>query len=264
MTVIRKSTKKAAKPAKTAASKPKVQPKATKQPLQITNPAPLYVAFYDAASNVLARDSVSTATFTVVNGKISLSMPIKVAVAKSGKADNVRLEGKDKVLVAKGTVGLAGSGSNFEFDTLDFKKATGIYIEGTLSWFMDVEFQNNGVPTPTPTPDPTPAPTDPVAVNPNGYLDGATATEVHGWVLDVADYTKRLRVLVLADGKQIASGIADQFRQDIKDSVGGDGKAGFNIKLPAMDKGIRKVTAAVQTATGVFELKNGPREVTVS
>jgi len=65
-----------------------------------------------------------------------------------------------------------------------------------------------------------------------GNLDGVEGFYVSGWAYNKKNPNERVEVVVLVDGKPVAEGKADLFRQDLLDARIGDGKHGFVIKLP--------------------------------
>ncbi|MEM4619298.1 MAG: hypothetical protein QW607_03685 [Desulfurococcaceae archaeon] len=64
-----------------------------------------------------------------------------------------------------------------------------------------------------------------------GFLDGIDGQYVFGWVWDRENPEERLEVIIYVDGKPIATGVADIYRQDLEKAGIGDGRHGFRIKL---------------------------------
>ncbi|OAQ19870.1 glycosyltransferase [Thermosulfurimonas dismutans] len=65
-----------------------------------------------------------------------------------------------------------------------------------------------------------------------GHLDSVDGLLVTGWTYNKANPEERVEVVVLVDGKPVAEGVADQYREDLKQDGIGDGKHAFKIKLP--------------------------------
>lgn len=73
---------------------------------------------------------------------------------------------------------------------------------------------------------------------PIGTHDGLEGTQppwgclANGWAIDPGNPTARLNIRVLVNGHEVATGLADDFRQDLIDAgVSSDGMAGFTIYL---------------------------------
>ncbi len=61
---------------------------------------------------------------------------------------------------------------------------------------------------------------------------GPSNCKAAGWAVDPNDRSTRLAIRILADGSQIAAGVADEFRQDLLDAgVSPDGYSSFHINL---------------------------------
>ncbi|HSS19547.1 MAG TPA: discoidin domain-containing protein [Pyrinomonadaceae bacterium] len=75
--------------------------------------------------------------------------------------------------------------------------------------------------------------------NYDGFHETIDCNNVGGWVWDQNNPTARLNVSVIDDntGLQIASGVADQFRQDLVNAGKGDGRHGFGIAIPGLNNG---------------------------
>jgi len=65
-----------------------------------------------------------------------------------------------------------------------------------------------------------------------GYLDKVEGLIVYGWAYNKGNPEERVEVVVLVDGKPVAEGVADQYREDLKRAGIGDGKHAFMIKIP--------------------------------
>uniref|UniRef100_A0A7V6CEB0 Uncharacterized protein n=1 Tax=Thermodesulfobacterium geofontis TaxID=1295609 RepID=A0A7V6CEB0_9BACT len=65
-----------------------------------------------------------------------------------------------------------------------------------------------------------------------GSLDAVKGFYVYGWAYNRKNPEERVEVVVLVDGKPVAEGVADLFRQDLLDAGIGDGKHGFRIRIP--------------------------------
>jgi len=65
-----------------------------------------------------------------------------------------------------------------------------------------------------------------------GHLDSIQGLTVYGWAYNKANPDERVEVVVLVDGKPVAEGVADQYREDLEKAGIGDGRHGFTIKIP--------------------------------
>ncbi|MCG3169687.1 MAG: hypothetical protein CALGDGBN_01210 [Pseudomonadales bacterium] len=65
-----------------------------------------------------------------------------------------------------------------------------------------------------------------------GILDLCGPQAISGWLHDRDDPQARLEFEVLADGVQVAHGVADRFRKDLLDAGIGDGRHSFSIPVP--------------------------------
>lgn len=72
----------------------------------------------------------------------------------------------------------------------------------------------------------------PVEDNYIGTLDEIDGLIVRGWAYNKNNPEERVEVVVLVDSKPVAEVVADQYREDLKQSGIGDGKHAFSIKLP--------------------------------
>lgn len=94
-----------------------------------------------------------------------------------------------------------------------------------------------------------------------GFHDTADCNSVAGWVWDKNSPGTRLNVTVYnsATGAVIATGTANQFRQDLVNAGKGDGFYGFSIPTPASVKdGVTRSIAVKVTGTS-FNLGNTPK-----
>jgi hypothetical protein len=107
--------------------------------------------------------------------------------------------------------------------------------------------------TPTPTPTPQPAY--------QGYHDFVDCNNIGGWVRDKNNSSARLAVSVFDDtaGTLIATGIANQFRQDLVNAGIGDGKYGFTIPTPASMRDGKQHSISVKVTNSAFRLIGTPR-----
>ncbi|MCK2111302.1 tetratricopeptide repeat protein [Pseudomonas juntendi] len=64
-----------------------------------------------------------------------------------------------------------------------------------------------------------------------GHLDYVDNGVAYGWALDPSNPRERVTVEILCDGKVVGHGIADGYREDLKDAGVGDGYHLFQIKL---------------------------------
>ncbi len=65
-----------------------------------------------------------------------------------------------------------------------------------------------------------------------GYLDKVEGLYAIGWAFNKAKPEERLKVVVYVDDKPVAEGVADKFREDLLKAGIGDGRYGFEIRLP--------------------------------
>ena len=88
-----------------------------------------------------------------------------------------------------------------------------------------------------------------------------------GWAEDPDTPAPNVTVRVLVDGHQVATAVADQFRQDLLDAgIGGDGTAGFAVDLSGLmssdaEHEIRVQARDLQTREW-FDIGNTPRHMT--
>jgi len=64
-----------------------------------------------------------------------------------------------------------------------------------------------------------------------GNFDGIKGQYAIGWAWNPKKPEERLSVVVYIDGKPLAEGVADQFREDLLKAGIGDGKYGFKLRL---------------------------------
>lgn len=105
-------------------------------------------------------------------------------------------------------------------------------------------------------------PTSGAAALYEGYHDQVNCNTIRGWAWDRnAPPKTRVRVAVVDDatGEVVASGFAEQFRQDLKDAGIGDGSHGFVINTPAWIKDGATHSIRVKIAGTNFSLGNTPR-----
>lgn len=94
-----------------------------------------------------------------------------------------------------------------------------------------------------------------------GNLDKVEGSVVYGWAFNEQNPEERVEVTVLIDGSIVAEGIADVFREDLKQAGIGDGRHGFEIKLPynPFIKGDHELRVIIKK-TGK-DLNNSPMKV---
>src|SRR5205085_10118850 len=69
-----------------------------------------------------------------------------------------------------------------------------------------------------------------------------TAPRAEGWVVDLDNPRRRVTVELRINGHPVTTGVADKFRQDVKDKGLSDGRSAFNIPFPKnvpMDRPVR-------------------------
>jgi hypothetical protein len=81
----------------------------------------------------------------------------------------------------------------------------------------------------------------------DGFVDRVLAGEVIGWAFDPKKPHRRVHIVARCDGKIVAEALADLPRKDLAQSGKGDGRHGFNLRLPAslFDGAPRKVRVEV-------------------
>ena len=94
-----------------------------------------------------------------------------------------------------------------------------------------------------------------------GFHDFVSCDAIGGWVRDKNNPGVRLNVSVFNDatGALVATGTADQFRQDLVNAGIGDGKYGFTIPMPAALKDGQTRSLRVMVTGSTFSLKNTPQ-----
>lgn len=94
-----------------------------------------------------------------------------------------------------------------------------------------------------------------------GYFDYVNCTSISGWVRDQNSPGMRLNVFVydLASGVVVATGTANQFRQDLLNAHIGDGYYGFTITTPASLKDGQSHNLSIIVSNSSFTLGNSPK-----
>ncbi|MGZ8362986.1 MAG: glycosyltransferase [Caulobacteraceae bacterium] len=69
-----------------------------------------------------------------------------------------------------------------------------------------------------------------------GFVDRVLASEVLGWAFDPNKPNRRVHIIATLDGKIIAETLADLPRRDLDQHGKGDGRHGFNLRIPAAAK----------------------------
>lgn len=64
-----------------------------------------------------------------------------------------------------------------------------------------------------------------------GQVERIDAASIAGWAIAARPEDGPVRIEIWIDGSPVASGVADQFRRTRQDSLGGDGRVGFDIAL---------------------------------
>ena len=85
----------------------------------------------------------------------------------------------------------------------------------------------------------------------DGFVDRVLAAEVIGWAFDPKKPHRRVHIVARCEGRIVAEALADLPRKDLAQDGKGDGRHGFNLRLPAslFDGAPRKVR---------IEVGNGP------
>lgn len=66
-----------------------------------------------------------------------------------------------------------------------------------------------------------------------GAVDSASALEIRGWAIDLCDKSAPVTLEFFADNLFIGTATCGDYRPDVQEAVGGDGKCGFCFKVPA-------------------------------
>ena len=97
--------------------------------------------------------------------------------------------------------------------------------------------------------------------NYEGFHDYVDCNNLGGWVWDKNNPNTRLGVTVTDDntGAVVATGTADQLRQDLVSAGKGDGKHGFTIPVPASLKDGQNHTLRVRVTGATYNLNGTPK-----
>ena len=94
-----------------------------------------------------------------------------------------------------------------------------------------------------------------------GCFDECKPNLIKGWVIDNADISKQLEVLIIIDGVPVTKVKADKFRGDLLAEGFGDGKHGFEWSPPhAMFENKKYHIEVSEASTGVF-LQGSPKSL---
>ena len=94
-----------------------------------------------------------------------------------------------------------------------------------------------------------------------GYLDTVTSEALYGWVRDSKQPNKRLTVDIFDGEKKLGTAQADEFRKDVAEVMGGDGKHGFQYTFPASLNDGKSHTIRVRVSGTNVELLNSPQTI---
>lgn len=92
-----------------------------------------------------------------------------------------------------------------------------------------------------------------------GYLDGIFNDCIIGWVFDRNNPNKRIVVNIYIDDKKVGEIEASMYRLDLEKNGIGDGRHGFNFKIP--EEYLNGSKHTVKVFANCVELKNSPQEV---
>jgi O-antigen biosynthesis protein len=88
-----------------------------------------------------------------------------------------------------------------------------------------------------------------------GAIDAASGFEVRGWAVDLCDKSIPVTLEFFADNLFIGSVSCNEFRSDVMDTIGGDGKHGFTFRISAAH---RSSFSRGRTLTAVDSLSRSP------
>jgi len=97
-----------------------------------------------------------------------------------------------------------------------------------------------------------------------GFIDAITENRVFGWAWDPQKAAARIAIRVEVAGKQVATALADQTREDLATNKVGDGAHAFEVALPAGTAPDKMGVYALCPDTGErVELMHRPLETTL-
>ena len=99
---------------------------------------------------------------------------------------------------------------------------------------------------------------DPAAFGYAGYTDPGGAPRAEGWAVNLDNPRSRVKVELRVNGRAVASGLADQARQDVKELGLSDGRSGFVIPFPPGVPHDRDLRIEVVVAGVELNLCNSP------
>jgi glycosyltransferase involved in cell wall biosynthesis len=88
-----------------------------------------------------------------------------------------------------------------------------------------------------------------------GQVDYVGSDRIEGWLCRPLDLKDRLKVSILLDGREIVSGVANSFRNDLAEAKIGDGRYGF--KLEVSSNILKNNSLKVVEAETLQVIKNG-------
>lgn len=71
---------------------------------------------------------------------------------------------------------------------------------------------------------------------PEGWVDALGPARIAGWVWDAANPGRRLTVTIEAEGRILATALADNYRPDLEAAGKGDGRHGFSAAIAASEQ----------------------------
>lgn len=89
----------------------------------------------------------------------------------------------------------------------------------------------------------------------DGQVERIDVVSIAGWAIAARPEDGPVRIEIWIDGSPVASGLADQFRRTRQDSLGGDGRVGFDIALGP--------EALVGLGEALIEVRAGPERVVI-
>lgn len=92
-----------------------------------------------------------------------------------------------------------------------------------------------------------------------GVVDGVIAGDVRGWAFDPGRPGRRVHVVARHEGKVVAEALADLTRRDLVKEGRGDGRHGFNLRLPPalLDGAPRRIRIEAVSGAGRVRLVGG-------
>lgn len=92
----------------------------------------------------------------------------------------------------------------------------------------------------------------------HGFVDLVTATSISGWVRDIMEDSNKLEVVLVVDGVEVCTAVANILRLDLQQKHIGDGRFGFTVNIPTwLAYENRQHYIEVRIVNTSFALSNG-------